>query len=435
MRVRIVIVPLLLLVLAWAAPAWADGTQYNGTCTGIAWNANTEPDLAGYRLYDRVSTSLPKTLIRTYGVQITSATCASIGLNAGQHYFSLTAYDLSGNEGTATAEAPFVIVAQNQIADLRVTIVNATDVTIAYTEVDDGTGQPAKMDIRFATPTISWGTAASVTSGTCSSAVAGTTIGATKTCTVTGLSLTTPYQFQGVPYRGTLGVDAVYGPLTNITDATTGGSPPSTGRVTLYGDGFNYADGALPSPWQGGYVGSTCCADLQVVSTAARAVNTGSDHQMTYAGIALPNDAWVEVTLKTLTGSGAYYPRILLAYTDPPTRSGYEFSMIRGNATAKSQIARWINGVWTSLSTENATTWTGLDVARWERHGNEMTIYKNDVLISALTVSDATFASGGRGGLLIYVSGAGSVANAEFESISMGTFGTASTDTCGCDNN
>ncbi|MEK7787190.1 MAG: hypothetical protein AAB658_17445, partial [Chloroflexota bacterium] len=82
-------------------------------------------------------------------------------------------------------------------------------------------GQPATYNIRFSSSGALWGPAPSVTQGTCATPLAGTTVGATKTCTVLGLSPATAYQFQLVPYRGTLGAGPVFGPLSNVASATT----------------------------------------------------------------------------------------------------------------------------------------------------------------------------------------------------------------------
>jgi hypothetical protein len=421
-----------LLLAAWASPAWAEGPQFNGNCSTFSWTARTESDLAGYRLYDRTSTSVAHTQILTLGPSITSVPCSTLGFNAGQHYVAIRAFDSSSNEGPLSPDIALVIFRDNQIADLRTTVINATDLVLAYTEVDDGTGLPATMDIRIGTPTINWGAASSVASGTCGSAVSGVTIGATRTCTVTGLATTTPYQFQGVPYRGTLGGDAVFGPLTNIADATTGGSPPSTGRVTVFSDGFDYANGSLPAPWQGGYNFSALYPSWQIVTGAVRAAVTGTVAINTYAGTSLPNDSWIEFTLKTLTGAGAYSPRLLLAFTAPPIVTGYEFKLSRGIATERSRLGRYINGALAQLSIENTTTWAAGDVARLERHGTELTVYRNDTIISALTVNDAAFNGGGFAGMMIFVDSGSTLANAEIESFRMGTFSAAATDSCGC---
>lgn len=422
---------LMALVLLLPGLAWADGTQYTGTCSTLSWNANTEPDLAGYRLYDRVSLTATPTRIATYGPQITSVKCASLGFNPGQHYISITAIDTSGNESAATAEIPFVLIS-NAVTNLRVTVVNATDMTLAFTEVDGGTGSPATYDIRVATPTINWGTAASVASGTCSTPVAGTTIGATKTCTVTGLALTTPYQFQLVPYRGTPGVDAVYAPLSNIAGATTGGSVPAvTERATLVTDTFDGADRILAGFWQGGYnnSGGAPTTDLQVVSTRLRATNTTTDAVMTHT-VDLPGDQWCQMTITTIAGAGHVAPRCLLRFGLPGAANGYEFTALRGGLGRTSRIGRWINGQFVELVSENATTWATSDVLRGEILANVLSLYRNNALL--LQVTDSTYTSG-RGGLILFVNSA--LTDSEIDDVSFGGFAVAgSSEICGCDN-
>src|SRR5256886_2508202 len=51
------------------------------------------------------------------------------------------------------------------VTDLRVVGVADTAATLAFTEVNDGTGQPASYDVRFAVAPISWGGLPSVTRG------------------------------------------------------------------------------------------------------------------------------------------------------------------------------------------------------------------------------------------------------------------------------
>src|SRR5207248_7294352 len=146
--------------------------------------------------------------------------------------------------------------------------IDSTAAPLSFTQVDDGTGQPAKYDVRYAVSPISWGSATSATSGSCATPVAGTAIGSTLTCIVAGLKPSTNYGFQLVAFRGTLNVAAVFGGLSNVATATTSasrspppppptGSPePAAGDVVLWQDNFNkttIADLLAPYPNAGAF--------------------------------------------------------------------------------------------------------------------------------------------------------------------------------------
>ena len=105
--------------------------------------------------------------------------------------------------------------------------------TLSFTDVTNGAGQPASYDVRYAPGTLTWGSAPSVTSGTCATPLAGSAIGATRSCTVTGLAPSTSYQFQLIAFRGTLNVDAVFGALSNVASGTTGASTAPVATVTV----------------------------------------------------------------------------------------------------------------------------------------------------------------------------------------------------------
>jgi hypothetical protein len=75
----------------------------NNTAT-LTWNANIEPDLAGYRVYYG---SAPGTYNQTKGsgVVVTGTSHTVTGLTSGtRYYFALTAYDSSGNESDYSQE-------------------------------------------------------------------------------------------------------------------------------------------------------------------------------------------------------------------------------------------------------------------------------------------------------------------------------------------
>ena len=144
----------------------------------------------------------------------TSQITATSETKSGSASVSVTSPQQTTNPGTVT--------------DLNVIAIDSTGVTLSFTQVNDGTGQPAKYDIRYAVSPIAWGSATTATSGTCAAPVAGTAIGSPLVCKVLGLRPSTRYDFQLVAFRGTLNFDAVFGALSIVVSATTTGpaAPP-----------------------------------------------------------------------------------------------------------------------------------------------------------------------------------------------------------------
>jgi hypothetical protein len=71
----------------------------------LDWNANTESDLAGYKVYYGTSSG-------TYGTSIDVGNVVTYDINNltdGSYFFALTAYDTSGNESGFSAEVPVSI--------------------------------------------------------------------------------------------------------------------------------------------------------------------------------------------------------------------------------------------------------------------------------------------------------------------------------------
>ena len=181
------------------------------------------------------------------------ATVSATGLVAGVATGSATVTANSeGKSSTAAVTITSSVTNPGTVTDLAVVGVADSGVTLAFTEVSDGTGQPASYDVRYQVGTITWGPAASsVSTGTCATPVAGTAIGAKRTCTVLGLTPATAYQFQLVAFRGTLTLNAVFGGLSNIVGSTTtgsvtgggGGAPqPGPSDPIIFQDGFESSD-------------------------------------------------------------------------------------------------------------------------------------------------------------------------------------------------
>jgi uncharacterized protein YjdB len=137
------------------------------------------------------------------------------GVGAGSATITATS---SGYTGTAaiTVTGGTTVTAPGAVSDLAVAATTDSSVTLSFTEVNDGTGAAASYEVRLASGTILWGSAAPVVSGSCSTPLAGTSIGTKRTCTVSALTAGTSYQFQVVAFRGTLNQNAVFGALSNV---------------------------------------------------------------------------------------------------------------------------------------------------------------------------------------------------------------------------
>jgi uncharacterized protein YjdB len=118
------------------------------------------------------------------------------------------------------------------VSDLSVSATSDVSATLAFTQVDDGTGHPASYDVRYKVAPMDWGTANSSTSGTCTTPLGGTKVGSVMSCTVTGLSPSTSYNFQLIALRGAINSNAKYGGLSNLAAASTTATPTTPPVVT-----------------------------------------------------------------------------------------------------------------------------------------------------------------------------------------------------------
>jgi len=171
------------------------------------------------------------------GVATVSGSGLVTGVAAGSATIRATSEGQSGTASVTVTAAPPPPPPPpgppGTVGDLRVASVTDSSVTLAFTEVTDGTGAPAKYDIRWAAGTLSWSSATDVARGSCTVPMAGTAIGAARSCTVLGLAAGTGFQFQLLAFRGTLNVDAVFGGSSNIASGTTSVSTAPVASVTV----------------------------------------------------------------------------------------------------------------------------------------------------------------------------------------------------------
>lgn len=93
---------LIALILLVAGGLWA---LPSAQCNGLTWNPNTEPDLAGYKVYWRTATTIPYADINSFDrgntvgiIFDTNLPAIGTALRSTRHYFVATAYDTAGNE-------------------------------------------------------------------------------------------------------------------------------------------------------------------------------------------------------------------------------------------------------------------------------------------------------------------------------------------------
>ena len=175
----------------------------------------------------------------------------------------------SGGGGGATGGGGGELGSVN---DLSVTDVGPTGLTLRFTEVEDGAGRPARYDVRFDLPPLAWGAALPIVEGTCKM-LEGSQVGVVKSCTVLGLSPSTDYEFQLVPYRGTLNVDAVFRPRSNVVAARTLAQAGSSGGGTGANDGgaggTSTDGGGGPVEMEAGCAGCSSSPGLALLGLAA----------------------------------------------------------------------------------------------------------------------------------------------------------------------
>jgi len=97
-----------------------------------------------------------------------------------------------GVKGTATVTVT-AATKPGKVTDLAVSAVFDTSVTLTFTEVSSGAGQPASYDVRWRKGTFNWSSATDVGRGTCKVVLTGSAIGAKRSCTVLGLARGTAF--------------------------------------------------------------------------------------------------------------------------------------------------------------------------------------------------------------------------------------------------
>lgn len=123
----------------------------------------------------------------------------------------------AGDPTAATA-----VVNAGEVVDLAVVDLTTTALTVAWTQVGDGTGDPAWYRVKYATPPIDWDLAATG----CESTIRGDAVGEPISCVVDGLEPGTAYEVQLMSHRSQGGrwKGAVY---SNVAEGRTAAAAPT----------------------------------------------------------------------------------------------------------------------------------------------------------------------------------------------------------------
>lgn len=185
----------------------------------LAWDANTETDLKGYRVYrDSLACNQlgPKQLVTELGL-VTTYTDTAVPADATVASWNISAINTAGDESTRSncAEKTFVTVSVPAGGGIVITTIGTTTINATLAAVSDGAGGTAVYELRYGVaPLLSTtGFDAGTLSPSCVAAGA---------CQLTNLQPGTTYEIQFKTRRVT---DNVMGPLGPITTLTTANLP------------------------------------------------------------------------------------------------------------------------------------------------------------------------------------------------------------------
>jgi phosphodiesterase/alkaline phosphatase D-like protein len=181
----------------------------------LAWNANTESDLAGYKIYWGTAS-------RTYGTPVTLGlvtTYTVTGLTPGTTYFfAATAYDTAGNNSGYSNEVsttiPVIDVTPPVISSILVSGVTGTGAIVAWT-----TNEASDTQVEYGTTT-AYGSSTTLVAALVTS----------HNQTLTGLSPATLYHYR-VKSKDAAGNLATSADGTFTTVDTVAPAPPTNVRI------------------------------------------------------------------------------------------------------------------------------------------------------------------------------------------------------------
>lgn len=205
------------LSIGLSIPVFAADTATT-TDVNLSWQANTESDLAGYKIYRSLVPGEYSTtpLVVLDKIKLSYIDVVTRAATDVRYFYVATAFDTADpapvHESARSAEVSKLIPALAPIQKpgiLVLTVVpNAIgEITVTWPDVGDGVGGKAKVNIRYASSPIHWGI---MTSAVCENSP----------CKITGLPPDELVHVRGVPYRAS-STGNIFGTITEAISVMT----------------------------------------------------------------------------------------------------------------------------------------------------------------------------------------------------------------------
>jgi len=304
---------------------------------------------------------------------------------------------ITADAGPAQGQASVTVTsASGSVSDLAAAAEGPDSVTVRWTQVGDGTGNPADYTLRYGSPTISWGSAYST-----EVEVSGNRIGSSESYTFHGLSSGTNYQFQLVSYRGTLNSSATFGPLSNTVSATTdagssgGGGSGGSGSGTV---GPVASVTATPSSYTFTSIGASVQIQASATDSAGRTVtNAAYTYSSTDASVIAVTSAGV-MTAKAV-GSAMIIVSAVCCGQSNPAADTITGTVTNGSTSGSGSTQAMYADDFESYGTDSGPS-GGANGFSWgqSNHGSgDALAVSTDVAHSGSKSLKFTFAAGGSG--------------------------------------
>jgi len=292
---KILIVSLFLTVVLISIGIFTNQV-FAGSAT-LTWNANTESDLAGYKIYygtsPRTGSCPPGGYVNNLNVGNTTSYTFSNLTDGQTWYFSVTAYDTSNNESCFSAEVSKVLPAAGDTTppttptNLTATAISSSQINLSWTASTDNVGVTGyriyRGGVQIATTTLT-------------------------SYSNTGLSPSTSYSYTVAAYDAAGNVS----PQSTAVSATTQAAPDTTPPANISNlSASNIAQTSLQLNWTApgndGNVGTAASYDIRYSTSTITLSNWASAIQVTGEPTPLLAGTAQSMTISGLSSITTYY--------------------------------------------------------------------------------------------------------------------------------